>query len=239
MPLLNHFQPPISQRRSWEGFHGLWAATLVETLNEDVLGDEFYADMQVHIGSRVEVDVASLAEGRRAASPVGTVAAPAWTPPVTDLVLTTVFPDDLEVQVFATTTGATLVGAIELVSPANKDRPETRRAFAAKCVAYLTRGIGLIVVDLVTNRLANLHNETLALLGEAVAFRMPAEATIYAVAYRPRRTEAGDRIEIWPHALTLGQSLPVLPLGLLNAETVPVDLETTYIEACRRSKLAP
>ena len=28
----------------------------------------------------------------------------------------TLFPDDIEVQVFATTTGATLVGAIELVS---------------------------------------------------------------------------------------------------------------------------
>ena len=72
------------------------------------------------------------------------------------------FPDDIEVQVFATVTGATLVGAIELVSPGNKDRPETRRAFAAKCVSYLTRGIGLIVVDIVTNRLANLHNEVMA-----------------------------------------------------------------------------
>ncbi|OYV83998.1 MAG: hypothetical protein B7Z73_15740, partial [Planctomycetia bacterium 21-64-5] len=47
--LLDHFHPPISQRRSWEGFHGLWAAALVEKLNRDVLGDEFFADMQVHI----------------------------------------------------------------------------------------------------------------------------------------------------------------------------------------------
>ena len=33
-------------------------------------------------------------------------------------------------------------GAIELASPGNKDRPETRRAFAAKCASYLARGIG-------------------------------------------------------------------------------------------------
>lgn len=237
MPLLNHFHPPISERRSWEGFHGLWAAALVEKLNEDVLGDEYYADMQVHVGGRVEVDVASLAEPRRVDGEGGAVAAPAWAPPATDLVLATVFPDDIEVQVFATTAGATLVGAIELVSPANKDRPETRRAFAAKCVAYLTRGVGLVVVDLVTNRLFNLHNETMALLGQAGAFLMPAEAAIYAVAYRPRRTEAGDRVEVWPHALTIGQALPMLPLGLLNAETVPIDLEATYAEACRRSRL--
>jgi hypothetical protein len=36
------------------------------------------------------------------------------------------------------------------VSPANKDRDETRRAFIAKCAAYLQRGIGLIVVDIRT-----------------------------------------------------------------------------------------
>ena len=28
MPLLDHFHPPVSERRSWEGFHGLWAAAL-------------------------------------------------------------------------------------------------------------------------------------------------------------------------------------------------------------------
>jgi hypothetical protein len=237
MPLLDHFHPPVSERRTWEGFHGLWAGALVQKLNEDVLGDEFHADMQVHIGSRFEVDVATLAEAHREDARNGTVSAPAWAPPATALVLPTVFPDDIEVQVLSTTTGATLVAAIELVSPANKDRDETRLAFAAKCVAYLTRGIGLIVVDLVTNRLANLHNETMRLLGQGGAFLLP-QASIYAVAYRPGRTAAGDRIEVWPQALTLGQPLPLLPLALRNAETVPVDLEETYNEACRRSKLA-
>src|SRR5258708_29592508 len=47
MPLLDHFHPPVSERRSWEGFHGLWAAALVEKLNRDILADEFFADMQV------------------------------------------------------------------------------------------------------------------------------------------------------------------------------------------------
>ena len=238
--LLDHFHPPIGQRRSWEGFHGLWAASLVEKLNRDVLGEEFYADMQVHIGSQVEIDVAAFEErlsdtvdrGRTTAA-----LAPVWTPPATNLVLPAVFPDDIEVQVFATATGATLVGAIELVSPGNKDRLETRRAFAAKCVAYLTHGIGLIVVDIVTNRLANLHNEVVALLGHAAPYLLDAAVTTYAVAYRPSRQTAGDQIEIWPQALSLGEALPTLPLGLRNAGAVPVDLEETYTEACRRSRL--
>ena len=240
MPLLDHFHAPVNERRSWEGFHGLWAAALVEKLNRDLLDEEYFADMQVHIGSRVEVDIATLAEPNAAADAGATTAtlAKVWTPPATQLILPTVFPDDIEVQVFATVTGATLVAAIELVSPANKDRPETRHAFAAKCVSYLTRGIGVIVVDIVTNRLANLHNEVIALLGRAEPFLLPAAASIYAVAYRPSRRTTGDQIEIWPTPLRLGQALPELALGLRNAGAVPIDLEETYTEACERSRLA-
>jgi hypothetical protein len=238
--LLDHFHPPINQRRSWEGFHGLWAAALVEKLNRDILGDEFFADMQVHVGSQVEIDVAAFEERQSDAMEIGrapTAVAPAWAPPATKLVLPTAFPDDIEVRVFATATGATLVGAIELVSPGNKDRHETRRAFAAKCAAYLTRGIGLIVVDIVTSRLANLHNELIALLGHAEPFLLDSSITIYSIAYRPSRQTAGDQIEIWPHPLRLGDALPTLPLGLRNAGIVPVDLDETYHEACRRSRL--
>lgn len=238
--LLDHFHPPINQRRSWEGFHGLWAAALVEKLNRDVLGPDYFADMQVHIGSQVEVDIATLEEVRSAAAEGGAATAAlarTWTPPATDLVMPAIFPDDIEVQILSNASGPSLVGAIELVSPANKDRPETRRAFAAKCVAYLTRGIGLIVVDIVTNRLANLHNETVAMLGQERPYLLDSIVAVYAVAYRPSRHAGGDQIELWPRPLRVGESLPTLPLALRNAETVPVDLEETYLEACIRSRL--
>lgn len=243
MPLLDHFHPPVSERRSWEGLHGLWAAALVENLNRDILGDEYYADMQIHVGSQVEVDIATLEEkdggnGLKGSASGGTATLErVWAPPATDLIMPAVFPDDIEVQVFSTITGAALVAAIELVSPGNKDRPETRRAFAAKCVAYLTRGIGLIVVDIVTNRLANLHNEIVGMLGQAAPFMLSTTAAIYATAYRPSRQRSGDQIELWPRPLALGEPLPILPLALRNADTVPVDLETTYREACQRSRL--
>jgi len=242
MPLLDHFHPPVSERRTWEGFHGLWAAALVEKLNRDVLGNEYFADMQVHVGGRVEVDVASLREiqgsGAQSNGPVMATLAVAWAPPATDLVMPMVFPDDIEVQVFSTATGATLVAAIELVSPANKDRPETRQAFAAKCVGYLTRGIGLVVVDVVTNRLANLHNGIMRMLAQGGRFLLPDEASTYAVAYRPSRQPSGDQMELWPQQLAVGQVLPTMPLALRNAGIVPVDLESTYCEARQRSRLA-
>lgn len=234
MPLLDHFHPPVSERRSWEGFHSLWAAAMVEKLNEDVLGEEYFADMHVHVGSQVEIDVATLTEMW---SPGSVPQRPLWAPEPAALVMPAVFPDDVEVQVFATAAGASLVAAVELVSPGNKDRPDTRAAFGAKCAAYLARGVGLVVADVVTSRLVNLHNEVVRALGLAEPFLMPADAVIYAVAYRPSRRSEGDRIEVWPLPLRIGQPLPVLPLGLRNAGTVPLDLETTYGEACRRSRI--
>lgn len=237
MPLLDHFHPPLSERRSWEGFHGLWAAALVEKLNGEVLGEDYFADMQVHVGSQVEVDVATLTERDSAGQGGAATMARTWSPTATSLVPPTLFPDDIEVQVLSTVAGPTLVAAIELVSPGNKDRPEVWRAFAAKCVGYLTRGIGLIVVDIVTNRSANLHNEIVALLKDETRYQMTTSSPAYVTAYRPKRTPAGDQIEIWTHGLTIGDELPVLPLSLRNAKTVPVDLEATYTDARLRYRL--
>lgn len=238
MPLLDHFHPPVSERRNWEGFHSLWAAAIVEKLNRDVLGDEYFADMHVHIGSQVEVDVATLKDHPTpSAGSTATAVKPTWTPPATSLVLPTVFPDDIAVQIFNTSAGTELVAAIELVSPGNKDRAEARRAFAAKCVGYLARGIGLVVIDVVTNRLANLHNETIDMLGQRAPFVISPPSPIYAVAYRPSRQPKGDQIEIWPHALAVGGELPTLPLALRNAGAIPLELEETYQEARIRGRI--
>lgn len=65
-------------------------------------------------------------------------------------------------------------------------------------MAYLSRGVGVVVVDVVTNRLANLHNEVVSLLADVADCRFEAEEPVYAVAYRPLRTAHGDRIEMWP-----------------------------------------
>src|SRR4051812_37815426 len=57
MGLLDHFHPPLHPRRSWEGFHAAWASVLVEELNTRLLPAGFFAEAQVHIGGRFEVDV--------------------------------------------------------------------------------------------------------------------------------------------------------------------------------------
>src|SRR5207302_3301715 len=132
-----------------------------------------------------------------------------WTPPAPPMVMPAIFPDSLEVQVINMEGGPNLVASVELVSPGNKDRPEFRRAFAAKCASYLHQGVGLIVVDIVTSRLANLHNELVGLMEVGGSFQMPAEP-LYAVAYHPVRRTDAEQIEAWPVVLQLGQVLPTL-----------------------------
>ena len=63
MPLLDHFNPPLFPTRHWESFHGRWAAAISDALNAQ-LPKGYFAEMQVHVGSRVEIDVATFAPQR-------------------------------------------------------------------------------------------------------------------------------------------------------------------------------
>ncbi|HEY2588122.1 MAG TPA: DUF4058 family protein [Tepidisphaeraceae bacterium] len=179
-------------------------------------------------------DVHAEAESREGG--VATLRAKPWAPPAPAMSMPTIFPDSIEVLVYNTEAGATVVAAIELVSPGNKDRPETRRAFAAKCATYLQHGIGLIVVDVVTDRSANLHNELVDLLDVGDRFAV-AGAELLAVAYRPVRRPDVERIDVWPAPLAVGKPLPLLPLALDKGICIPLDLEPPYVEACQRSRL--
>ena len=80
--------------------------------------------------------------------------------------------------------------------------------------------------------------EVMQLLGAGGAAHLSADAGLYAVAYRPIRRDGREEIAVWPELLALAAVLPTLPLAL-NAEVcLPVDLEATYMDACRRRRLA-
>jgi hypothetical protein len=242
MPLLDHFRPPLSQERHWESFHAAWSGALADALNEE-LPPGYFAEELTHAGAGVEIDVAtfeSQSSGLTVATGVGrtaTLPTKTWSPPAPTLTIPTVFADDFEVRIFASRTGPRLVAAIELVSPANKDRRETRHAFVTKCATYLHQGVSLIIIDIVTDRLANLHNELMEQL-LAPNSGLSSQVSLYAAAYRPVRREERQEIDLWPTNLALGQNLPVLPLALNSEICLPVDLEATYMDACHRRRLA-
>lgn len=237
MPLRDHFRSPWSDENLWEGFHSAWANTIVRQLNGSLLPERFRAIPQVHLGAFVETDVATferLAQNGRAAAGDSAAAATAvWAPPEPAQTLTVEFPDqDLcEVRVHDSERGMRLVGAIEFVSPGNKDRPEARQAFVGKCAACLHEQVGLIIVDVVTQRRANLHDELLRLM--AAAESPVAVAQLYSVAYRARPNGRPVHLDTWPASLAVGQPLPSLPLWLASELPVRIDLETSYEETCQ------
>lgn len=241
MPLRDHFHPPIGDRLPWASLHTGWIGELTGRLNT-CLPPDYLALDTVRLGTRAEADIAAveIETGGEADDGGGgtAVAAPATTysPPKPLTSCSYTFPDVAEIRVFTDRGERTLVGAIELVSPANKDRPDKRTAFVGKCLDYLGAGASLVVVDVVTGRHANLHNEIAESLGASDAL-LPDEAAIYATAYRPVVRGRKTQIEFWVHALALGEPLPTLPLRLFADTFVPVELEATYTEACRRRRL--
>jgi hypothetical protein len=241
MPLLDHFHPPLSLERRWEAFHAAWSGSLADALNR-MLPAGYFAEEQTHAGAGVEIDVATLegiAAGSRANGPTtATLPARVWSPPAPAFTFPAVFADDFEVRVFNTAAGPRLVAAIELISPRNKDRPEARRAFAVKCASYLHQGISLIIIDIVTERHANLHEEVMQLLPAGPSSDLLAGRPLYAVAYRPIRRDGREEIDLWPRPLAVGAPLPELPLALGAEDGLHVDLEATYSDACRRRRLA-
>lgn len=228
MPLHDHFRPPWATQRPWEGFHGAWAAAIAFHLNGGVLPAEYFAMPLLQVAGRVEVDVASFRETEGAAGP-GAWAPP---PPAVAAPLEGAETDSYEVRVSRNFGGPQLRAAIELVSPANKDRPASRSAFAAKCAGHLRRGVSVVVVDIVTERAANLHAEVMAAASPGGGPAWEAGSRLYAVAYRGLVGADPPRLEAWPNELAVGRPLPELPLWLEADLCVPLRLEESYAVAC-------
>jgi hypothetical protein len=233
MPLLDHFRPPLSQRRHWDSFHGAWAESIAMALNQSLLPERFVAEARVKLGGQVEIDVGTFAEdGTVPASDSGGVAT--WAPPkpLASSPLSFHDPDIFEVQVLNEEEGPHLVAAIELVSPSNKDRPANRRMFAVKCASYLQSGVSVIIIDVVTERSGNLDAELLALLEVQLATPGQGFDDLYAAAHHAVVAAQGPQLDTWVYPLSLRASLPTVPLWLQPDLCLPLDLEATYQAAC-------
>jgi len=228
----------VNNVASWEGFHGQWPAVIVQQLLLQ-LPAEYVAEPRVHRGSQIEIDVATYRKDDPPSvrdDDESGVAVAVWAPAAPSLALETTLADfdAYEVLIYDIERGRRLVAAIEIVSPANKDRPEHRGVFVAKCASLLQKGIAVSVVDLVTVRQFNLYADLLTLIGHGD----PALATgeiphTYAASCRWVRKGRRTLLQIWSHELILGQPLPTLPLWLTEDLAIPLELESSYEKACR------
>lgn len=243
MPLRDHFRSPVADRTPWEALHGAWPTFIMMDLNRR-LPPNYVAHPRVHLGASFEIDVATSErddsewEPGAAEDGGGGVAVEVYAPPRPTLAEPTEPPtqDEYEVLIFETLERR-LVAAIEIVSPANKDRAENRKAFAAKCASLLRQAVSVSIVDVVTTRRANLYADVMEMIGQgdpAVAGDSP---ELYAAACRWGKDGRGGRLESWFYPLEVGKSLPTLPLWLAVDLAVPLELEATYAETCRALRI--
>lgn len=219
--------------RGWDGVHLLWLAQLL-----DWVQPRLPAGFRAYVGS---VPALTLETGN--GKPDVTVRG--WRGPTANRAPSSVLAPDRE-TVAAFTADAQralhvdwhgqLIAAIELVSPRNKDRLDSKARYARRYLGYLRQNVHLMLVDVFAQpagfSFADAISDDLG-LGE------PPTPSPFAVSYRvggavPRGDEMGTAVGVWGRSLEVGGRLLELPLALDEDNAVVVDLETTYHEAARR-----
>lgn len=209
MPLRDHFRSPLDDVHSWDELHGMWPAMIVRALAE-ILPEPYVAAPSVHLGTR-------------------------W--PTLTIDPRTPKQDVYEVRVYDSRRKRRLVAAIEIVSPSNKDCPETRVTFISKIADWLESGICVSIVDVVSTSDFNLYAELLRFVASSDPSLGDRPTPIYAATVRMRQEGRRRLMDNWYHPLAIGQVLPTLPIWLTPTAAISLDLESTYEESCRTLRI--
>lgn len=240
MPLRDHFHAPVNKKHRWDAVHGGWPMEIVRTLF-DLLPTGFVAEPQVYHPAPFEVDVSMIEEDDR---PVQLGAGGASTATLAASTPTLTVPADLdeldeyEVRVYDDERLRTLVAAIEIVSPANKDRSDTREQFVNKVAALLRQDVCVAIVDIVTTRHANFYSELLTRLDRTDPALSDPPPMLYAVTLRRRKLpkqkpKQQPLLDAWFFPLSVGEALPTIPLWLGPELRIELPLDPSYQEVCR------
>ncbi len=126
--------------------------------------------------------------------------------------------------------GHHLVALIEIVSPANKDRPTSVRDFVEKVHAALRHGCHVLLLDLFPHGLHDPHGMHAAVWEDLDPEEepLPNDQPLSLASYM-----AGKIPEAYVEPLAVGAALPEMPLFLETSWYLNVPLEATYEAAYR------
>jgi hypothetical protein len=220
---------------TFHDFHSAWIIHLKETLNGGLLPEGYYAQAEQHAG-QVLTDVLTLQVGDhepivpQGDGPVAVAVAP---PRVSRKVVASpnaTYRANRRTLAIRHVSGHRLVALLEILSPANKDRPASVNAFVAKAQAALLHGCHLLVVDLLPPGLHDpqgIHGAIWDLV-DPPAPSPPAGKPLTLAAYVAQQLP-----EAWVESVAVGDALPDMPLFLHTDWYVNVPLEVTYQAAYR------
>jgi hypothetical protein len=216
----------------FHAFHVTWVPEIQKALNSGVLPSGYYALAEQHAGLGI-ADVLTLHSSPNTgqlpySAPTGGVAladAPPrvrWRQTVEGSLLAR-----RRTLAIRHVSGHRLVAILEMVSPANKDRPEHVEDFAAKVVAALDAGVNVVVIDLFPpgrHDPAGMHGAIHHKLeGPDETIESPVDEPLSLIAYA-----TGPKVEIFLERVRVGAALPDMPLFIRPDRYVNVPLESTY-----------
>jgi hypothetical protein len=220
-------------------FHTTWVAEIRTALNEGLLPEGYYALAEQHAG-RFITDVLTLHASPPPLEP------PLPLPPATGGILVAEAPPRVQRKqvvdaaalarsrslAIRHVSGHRLVALVEIISPANKDRPEHVEELATKAAVALQRGVHLLLVDLFPpgpHDPKGMHAAILERLQpEGEPYELPAAAPFTLASYA-----AGPEVEIYLEHLAIGAVLTDMALFLRPDRYIHAPLEATYQAAYR------
>jgi hypothetical protein len=228
-----------TDERGWDSVHPFWLAYLVEWV-QPRLPEGYKAFLggvpALNVGSsngKPDVSV------RRWDTAPTTEAAPADTAVLEpDLETNVVFRLDPQLAVHVDFHGQ-LIAAIEIVSPRNKDRTDSKETYSNRYLGYLRLGVHLMLVDVLPRPRSYSFSDAIT---SGLGMELPPLPSPFAAVYRvgeviPVGDDMGSLVAVWRRPLKVGQPLPTLPLPLSVHRDVVIDLEETYQRAAKRAYL--
>jgi hypothetical protein len=220
----------------FHAFHNTWNGEIQKVLNGGLLPEGYYALAEQHAG-RAIADVLTLhaspadpegARPRLSPPPATGGVALADAPPRTRR-RHTVEPSALGLRrslAIRHVTGHRLIALIEIVSPANKDRPGTIEDFVKKVTSALEHDVHVLLVDLFPpgpHDPSGMHGAVLRELEPSgKPYDVPADEPATLASYA-----AGPPVEIYIEHVAIGAALPEMPLFLHPDRYINVPLEPT------------
>jgi hypothetical protein len=213
----------------WEGVHLFWMTGLARWL-KGKLPPSYRAYigaspmLGVDIAAKPDVSVQSTISGESRNGPQSSAIATVETMHPDIEVAVATLAEEHSVQIEHE---GRLISAIEIVSPRNKDRPESRAHYGSRYLGYLQNGVHLMLIDVHPRPIGF---SFAALLGNELQLPATTLSAPQALSYRVGEPAAqgGRLLGVWQRPLTVGDKLPSLPLALHGQELIVVDLDSTY-----------
>lgn len=213
-------------------FHTRWSSGITEALNEGLLPRGYYAltEQSVPVVRPDVITLSSVAEPKR--DPGGGTAV--IDPPRTRFAFKTEplanYRRQRRTVAIRHVSGHRIVAFIEIASPANKDRRNSVEQLVGKIRDAVTQGIHVLLVDLLPPSSFDplgLHGEFWQEFGPESA-STPLDRPLCLASY-----QAMDPPEAFVEPVSVGDTLPDMPLFYQDSRYVNVPLEQTYQQSWR------